>query len=675
MSLWLKLYETYDKISQDPDNNDPRSVDKFLLRDGLTINNAGIDIILDKNGELIDASIIAKDKTRTIFPITPESVRRSGETIAALPLFEKLDYMAKDWSLLVNDSVQLQNHIKKYEAYVDTLGKWVHSTKYPQINAVYSFVSNTDLLHLLLSRFELKDLIGSSSKDQENAEAINAEQAVDVQSSATKEFALIDTQERLQSNILKASNEKNCKKLADIFVRFHVVVDDSTQSALYMNEDLLNEWTNNYKQILGQPSEAVLDYITGTLQDAQTFFPKKIRHQGDGARIISANDKSIRTFGGRFNPRNPQEVSTLGQDAMTKSLYALSWLIGNNNAFSYDNLVILAWNCEFIVEQNALNLIYSGVVQEEDNKSKKSYSFGIDSNKAIQAIAYYGNRGKVLDKLTQEHRVNIIELDGDTKGRISICYYNEIDSTLYYKNLQNWFQTLQWQWWSKDVNGYILKTPNFDELFRLIYAESKEDNKLHKQFYKQILPCVVEGKNLPKFFVQRAFEKVRKPESFRDMSGNFSIKVWRNAINIACAIFNKYYNHGGKYMSLDTNETDRSYLFGRLLALAERVEKTATSNDQYTNAERLFTRFTMRPGQTFTTLNKLLAPYFDKLYSQGKVSLVNYYKKSIADILDKMGTENYESKKAVTDMFILGYYGQRNYRNEKIEQPQEKGDE
>lgn len=117
-------------------------------------------------------------------------------------------------------------------------------------------------------------------------------------------------------------------------------------------------------------------------------------------------------------------------------------------------------------------------------------------------------------------------------------------------------------------------------------------------------------------------------------------------------------------MKLDTNETDRSYLFGRLLALAERIENAATNYAGQTNAERLFTRFTMRPGQTFSTLQKQLVPYFDKLYGNGKAGLANYFKNQIAEILDKMGKEEFTSNKALNEMFILGYYGQRNFRKD-----------
>ena len=677
MSIWTNLYEVYSKIEMDKNNKDVRDVDKYLLQDGLSVNNAGLEITLDCSGKVVNMALISTEKSKTLFPVTPDSVKRSGSTIAPNPLFEKLDYIAKDWDLIVKDKKILEKgkNAEKYSSYISILGKWTNFTKFSQIKIIYEFLNNANLIELILSCFDLKDLVKISSKDsddskQDDTEVQEEQEGEDLTEQMERENGVNTlgqiSEERLQKNLKIA--EKYFKKLSDIFVRFQVILDDC-QPEIYQNPDILNEWTKFYPQILELKSEDCLDYLTGKQEPMRTFYPKKIRHQGDGARIISSNDSTIRTFGGRFDPNIPEQAASIGQESLTKALYSLSWLIKNNHAFSYDGLVILAWSTEFIREENPLNFFDD--IEYENGK----YQFNINSNKALEALAYYGNRSKTLDELTASHKVNVLILDGETKGRISICYYNEIDSTAYYKNLTDWFKTLQWLWWNNETEEYQLRTPNLAKLFELIYKENKEDKKLRKQFYKNILPCMVEGRPIPRYFVQRAFEKVRKPESFKNAQGGYANSIWQDAINIACAIFNKYYNLRGKYMKLDTNETDRSYLFGRLLALTEKVENIATNYAGQTNAERLFTRFTMRPGQTFFTLQKQLAPYFDKLYSQGKAGLANYFKNEIAEVLDKMTKEDLTSNKAVNEMFIFGYYGQRNHKTDKEKLNESQGDE
>ena len=676
MSVWTKLYEVYAKIEKDKSNKDVKDIDKYLLQDGLSVNNAGLELTLDSSGNVVNIALIPTAKSKTLVPVTPDSVKRSGSAVAPNPLFEKLDYMAKDWDLIIKDKKVLEkgNNAEKYSSYISILGKWANFTKFSQIKIIYEFLNNANLLELILSRFDLKDLVKISSKDSDESEQTDSpeqeEQESEELSDQIEENNVNDleqiSEERLQNNLKIA--KKHFKKLSDIFVRFQVIMGDN-QPEIYQNADILNEWTEFYPQILDLKSEDCLDYLTGKQEPMQTFYPKKIRHQGDGARIISSNDATIRTFGGRFDPKIPAQAASIGQESITKALYSLSWLIKNNHAYSYDGLVILAWSTEFIREENPLNFFDD--IEYENGK----YQFNISSNKALEALAYYGTRSKTLDDLTTSHKVNVLILDGETKGRISICYYNEIDSNEYYKNLTNWFETLQWLWRNNDTKEDELRTPNLTKLFELIYKESKEDKKLRKQFYKNILPCMVEGRPIPRFFAQRAFEKVRKPESFKDSQGSYSNFIWQDAINIACAIFNKYYNLRGKYMKLDTNVTDRSYLFGRLLALTEKVENVATNYAGQTNAERLFTRFTMRPGQTFFTLQKQLAPYFDKLYGQGKAGLANYFKNEIAEVLDKMSKEDLTSNKAVNEMFIFGYYGQRNNKTDKEKENELQGDE
>lgn len=70
-------------------------------------------------------------------------------------------------------------------------------------------------------------------------------------------------------------------------------------------------------------------------------------------------------------------------------------------------------------------------------------------------------------------------------------------------------------------------------------------------------------------------------------------------------------------MSLDKTITERGYLYGRLLAVAELLEKTAqkTSSDteRPTNAEKLMQRFSIHPHSTWEILRKALDPYLQIL--------------------------------------------------------------
>ena len=76
-------------------------------------------------------------------------------------------------------------------------------------------------------------------------------------------------------------------------------------------------------------------------------------------------------------------------------------------------------------------------------------------------------------------------------------------------------------------------------------------------------------------------------------------------------------------MAVDESIKDRSYVFGRILACAEQVERHAqklanpgtenAGNKRPTNAERLMFAYTLHPVNTLTVLQEKLRPYIDRI--------------------------------------------------------------
>lgn len=621
MSLWTQLLATYENIKDKPEANDLSDVDNFLLRDGLLVNNCDIEVLIDDNANFVEARLISKEESQTVMPATPESIgRTSGD--AAHPLFDKLDYLANDWNLFIKDEKLLKKHTEKHLLYLENLGKWAEFSENKQLKILNKFFQNSNnFLSLLISKIEFPEF-----KDKEEIK------------------------------------ESDYESLREYMVRF--VVGSDLPNEMWKNLALYEEWSQNYNQILGiAETQSDISYLNGEIENFASYFPQKIRHQGDGAKLISSNDSTIVTFGGRFNPKNASEAAFVGQKSMLNALYALKWLI-KKQAYSRDNMAVLSWSAGNISEVNAFNLDNPEVMIEflkNAQENPNNDEFDATSNDVITAIEHFGQFSKNLQDLTTENRVNVVILDGETKGRVSICYYNEFDSKTYYQNLKRWFDKTQWLFNKDGKKG--VRTPQFYQIYDVCYPKSKPDSKMKKQFLKQILPSVIEGRRLSRVLMQNAFRSVCARSAFT------SDGAWWNGLCVACALINSYYNHGGKYMELDKEQTDRSYLFGRLLALAENIEFTATRAEQgntSTNAERLFTQFTARPAKTWCVLERQLQPYYDKLYKQNKGGLVQYFKNLIKEILSKMSEQDFMSNKPVTEMFILGYYGQRN-SYEKLE--------
>lgn len=118
-------------------------------------------------------------------------------------------------------------------------------------------------------------------------------------------------------------------------------------------------------------------------------------------------------------------------------------------------------------------------------------------------------------------------------------------------------------------------------------------------------------------------------------------------------------------MALDKNCSDRSYLFGRLLAVAEAVENSiyTDENRRETNAMRMQKAFSLRPMATWRLLEEKLEPY----YKQLNPGLRQYYRKLTQEIVDKLSASDGSLNQKLDDIYLLGYYHQRAYRTEKAD--------
>ena len=122
-------------------------------------------------------------------------------------------------------------------------------------------------------------------------------------------------------------------------------------------------------------------------------------------------------------------------------------------------------------------------------------------------------------------------------------------------------------------------------------------------------------------------------------------------------------------MALERDRTTRDYLYGRLLAMAERIESDAlrlADEKRETNAARLMQRFADRPYSTWRTIELSLAPYKTSLKSR-QAGWLYLLEKEIDNIICSFGTDDFISDKGLTGEFLLGYHCQRSARLEKGE--------
>ena len=110
-------------------------------------------------------------------------------------------------------------------------------------------------------------------------------------------------------------------------------------------------------------------------------------------------------------------------------------------------------------------------------------------------------------------------------------------------------------------------------------------------------------------------------------------------------------------MALEPEKKDRSYQFGRLLAVMEKVERDTYDNEtREPNAMRLQSVFCQRPMNTAHNLEKQLErAYFPRLKPGSRI----WYKNLMGQIMEVLSEFPGEENKPLEDSYLMGYYLQR----------------
>src|SRR5690625_7246939 len=91
---------------------------------------------------------------------------------------------------------------------------------------------------------------------------------------------------------------------------------------------------------------------------------------------------------------------------------------------------------------------------------------------------------------------------------------------------------------------------------------------------------------------------------------------WEKSLSITCALINKEEGIG---VGLDEDILERDYLFGRMLAVADVLERRALGSEanRATNALRYMNSFAKHPERTWRTIQENLQPYQQRLANKG----------------------------------------------------------
>ena len=259
-------------------------------------------------------------------------------------------------------------------------------------------------------------------------------------------------------------------------------------------------------------------------------------------------------------------------------------------------------------------------------------------------------------------------LDAATTGRLSVTYYQELQASDFLKRYMEWQETCKWYYLRFDEKKkpyYRVETPIFRKIVECAFGREQNgfitvDDKVLKEHVQRLVKCMVEKNRVPFDIVQALTVRASAPLAY---SGTNRERV----LSTACAMISKYkLEKEGEQeeMKLNENNSERSYLFGRLLAMYEKVERSTYDRSETREpcAIRLQSAYVNHPMQTLKILEQMMEPYFRKM----NPGLREYYKSMIGRIIEMFRDEDEQKmNQGLGENYLLGYYLQRAELNKK----------
>lgn len=623
---WLgDLYKTYENNLDEVGKN-TRSIwgkEVMLLPISHAYQNAQLEVTLTTKGEFYSGKVVPKEAAQTMVPVTIASSGRSGSTAAPHGLHDGLVYVAGD--LLEYGGTYKKNKEKKtsYEIYIENLKKWCESEfSNPRVQSILAYVEKGTLI---------TDLIGANVLIEKDGQLLPKWKA---EYGDKPEIFSVLAGDQFAS-----------------FVRFNVHNPGESEPKVWEDSSVSQSFVQYYAT---QLPAVGLDYVTGEYLPVTEMHPSKIRYGGDMAKIISGNDDQNFTYRGRFSDKN--QVATIGYEVSQKGHNALKLLI-SKQGYTLDGRVFLTWGDTFLEvptpEASTVSLMDSFFGEDEESDSletidKTAKNFSENFVKGIQG---YGKNLKHFDP------IHVMILDSATPGRMGILYYRSLEQHLYLARLENWHKSTSWYHsigWKKAFYG----APSLKEIAEASYG-SKGNEKLIKNTITQLVACVVENQSIPFNVTQGLLKRASNPLTMEKWE-------WEKTLGIACGIMKNYFGYSKEeqLMALDTAEKDRNYLFGRMLAVADKVENVALYNagmSRTTNAVRYMNAFSNHPVTTWKIIQANLTPYYSRLKNNGL-----YYQQLLSEIGESFDMEDFTDA-SLNGKYLLGYYSQRYELNKKNE--------
>lgn len=632
MSWITQLCETYENLK----TNDAllRGCKMPLVPVSHTVQTAHVEIFIDEDGNFIRAEGIPKEKSLTVVPCTEDSASKcSGNTPHAL--YDNLKYIAGNQTEYTGN----EKTSEYYQKYIEQLMDWCEYESCPSIvKSIYKYVSKGNVIN---------DLIAAAVLNEDDK-------------GLTKQWG--------------GDRDNKPAQMINTFVRFRVENSDGISVECNADKELKDAYT---KYDRSRREKFGMCFVTGERMPVTYKHSSKIRYSSDKAKLISANDTGEVILIGRFN--NPEDAFAVGYEVSDKAHSALRWIIANQG-FTIGNQTVAVWS----VKANKIPYVFGDTLSIFPNQMDIYNKYTpLDSYSESLRRAINGYKHSDLKKPLENNNVVIMIVEAATTGRLSIRYYREMQPSEYLDNIENWHELCIWNHNYKIVKTEIEQedgskkevinrikftgAPSINDIIFASYGEIAD--KLKKHLTEILVLCICDRKKIPYDIVMKAFIRASDIFRARDYEDN-------KVISIACALIKKYYHdrYEEEYdMALDYENKERSYLFGRVLAYAERIENYAlykVEKKRVPNARKLRGKYRVQPAKTLVILDEKLEPYVERLYVSN-----NWLYTQMQEVISLINERDYMNNKPLEPSFLLGYACQMTELLKKKEEADESKEE
>lgn len=566
MSLLTALLDSYDYALENDMVGKPDQFGNTLLPmyyNSMKSNGKNIiELLLSKESTLLEARVLPDGETIQ-FPVTEDSVARSSG-VAPHPLVDSASYVIQDGE-------------KRSAAYMEQMENWLAYDANDYVKIIRDFLKKPGMLDAVKKK--LKD-----SEEDEEKKSKKSAPSIDFE----KVFFTFSIENYVGMKNISVSENTALQGRYKAYVEYQNA-NDSEKEKIICNLS----GKEDYLCIKHQP-------LIGT------------------ARLVSqitANDENYR---GRF--ATADQSIQIGMETSQKIHLMAKYLLSGQGTRRWlgEQANMVSWFSDDLSNAAEFNPTKSAEVAS----SVKNRLLALNQEKSDASMVADEMTEDIVKSFTNGKRLfsddatyYIAIFDKISNGRVAAKYFRSLSASRLKENLVTWQEKYHWRGFSNENRDKEF-TPSPRRMVLAAYGVERDGmleiakNDFLKNQYQNIVTALVEGRAVPRNFEKALAVNIRHRQNYD--------KTWMEVLFCALAVLK---DKGGiKDAMLNRENTDRSYLFGRLLASFEYLEESTfgEKDGRSTNAEKMWTSYTNKPATMMLRLRNLMKPYERKLERSDK---------------------------------------------------------